>query len=102
MDTIYIRREGEVVLPVDVRITFQNGEVVNEKWDGAYRWVKYEYTRGWEVKQVEVDPFHKLALDVNYANNSWTRQPHQSAIIKWGSTLLFWIQNVLQLASVMA
>ena len=102
LNTIFIRREGEVVLPVEVRITFKNGEVVNEKWDGAYRWVKYEYTRKSEVKQVEVDPGHKLALDVNFANNSWTAEPDLSVVVKWSSTLLFWIQNVLHIASVVA
>jgi len=102
LNTVFIRREGEVVLPVDVRITFKNGEVVNEKWDGAYRWIKYEYIRKSEVKQVEVDPGHKLALDVNFTNNSWTAEPDQSVVVKWSSTLLFWIQNVLHLASVVA
>ena len=102
LDTVFIRREGEVMLPVDVRITFKNGEVINEKWDGVYRWVKYEYLRKSEVKQVEVDPGHKLALDVNFTNNTWTAEPDLSVVVKWSSTLLFWIQNVLHLASVVA
>ena len=102
LNTIFIRREGEAVLPVDVRIKFKNGEVVNEKWDGAYRWIKYEYVRKSEVQQVEVDPGHKLALDVNFTNNSWTSEPAGSVVVKWASTMLFWIQNVLHLASVVA
>ena len=85
-----------------MRITFKNGEVINEKWDGVYRWVKYEYVRKSEVKQVEVDPGHKLALDVNFTNNTWTAEPDLSVVVKWSSTLLFWIQNVLHLASVVA
>jgi len=102
LSKILIRRDGEAVLPVDIRITFKNGEVINEKWDGAYRWVKYEYTRRSEVKQVEVDPGHKLALDVNFTNNSWTSEPDLSVVFKWSSTLLFWIQNVLHLASMVS
>jgi len=100
LSKVYIRREGEAVLPVELRITFKNGEVVNEKWDGAYRWIKYEYTRKSEVKHVEVDPLHKLALDVNFANNSWTGDADNSVVFKWASTMLFWIQNALQIASV--
>ena len=102
LSKVFIRREGEAVLPVDIRITFKNGEVVNEQWDGAYRWVKYEYTKRSEVKQVEVDPGHKLALDVNLTNNSWTSRPKPSVILKWSSTLLFWIQNVLHMASMVS
>ena len=102
LNTVFIRREGEVALPVEILITFKNGEVVAEKWDGAYRWIKYEYTRKSEIKQVVVDPGHKLALDVNFTNNSWTAEPNPSVVIKWGSTLLFWIQNVLQFASMVA
>ena len=101
LNTVFIGREGEAIMPVDIRITFKNGEVVNEKWDGAYRWVKYEYTRQSKVKQVEVDPGHKLALDIDFANNSWTDEPDPSVLFKWTSTLLFWIQNGLQLSSVL-
>ncbi|HEY3742399.1 MAG TPA: M1 family metallopeptidase [Bryobacteraceae bacterium] len=100
LNTVFIRREGEVVLPVEVRVTFKNGEIVSEKWDGAYRWVKYEYVRKSEVKQVEVDPSRKLVLDVNFSNNSWTSEPDESVVVKWGSTMLFWIQNILHIASV--
>ena len=100
LSKIYVSREGEGVMPVDIRIVFKNGEVVNEKWDGAYRWVKFEYIRRSEVKQVEVDPKHKLELDVNFANNSWTAEPDESVTFKWASTLLFWVQNILHLASV--
>jgi hypothetical protein len=100
LSRIYIRREGEAVMPVDIRITFKNGEVINEKWDGAYRWIKFEYVKRSEVKQVEVDPGHKLALDVNFTNNSWTSEPDDSVTFKWASTMLFWIQNILHLASV--
>ena len=102
LNTVLIRREGEVELPVDIRITFKNGEIVNETWDGVYRWVKFEYTRKSEVKQVEVDPGHKLALDINFTNNSWTVEPDPSVTVKWTSTLLFWLQNILHLASVVA
>jgi hypothetical protein len=100
LSKIYISREGEAVMPVDIRIVFKNGEVVNEKWDGAYRWIKFEYVRRSEVKQVEVDPGHKLTLDVNFANNSWSSDPDESVTFKWASTLLFWVQNILHLASV--
>ena len=99
---IVIRREGEAILPVEVRITFKNGEIVNEHWDGAYRWVKYEFLRRSEVAKVEVDPGHKLALDVNFVNNSWAAEPDVRPMFKWSSTLLFWIQNVLHVASMVA
>lgn len=102
LNTVFIRREGEGELPVDIRITFKNGEIVNETWDGVYRWVKFEYTRKSEVKQVEVDPGHKLALDINFTNNSWTVEPDPGVTVKWTSTLLFWLQNILHLASVVA
>lgn len=96
---ILIRREGEAVLPVEVRIAFENGEVLNEKWDGEYRWVRYEYEKRSKVKTVEVDPGHKLTLDINFANNSWTAEPSEGALFKYSSTLLFWVQNLLHLVS---
>ncbi len=96
---ITIRREGEFIAPVDTKIVFENGEVLREKWDGQYRWVKYEYLRKSKLKSVEVDPERKLLLDINFTNNSHTDLPRVDTAAKWTSSLLFWVQNILLLAS---
>ncbi|RMH77412.1 MAG: M1 family peptidase, partial [Calditrichaeota bacterium] len=71
---ILIRRWGEARFPIEIKMTFANGEEVTESWDGQARWKEYEYIKPARLEKVEVDPEHKLALDVNYSNNSWIRE----------------------------
>lgn len=99
---VTVRREGEIVYPVDVVVTFENGEIEKRQWDGEYRWVKYEFVKPSKVSSVAVDPDHKLAADVNWSNNSWVQKNQTATTVKWTSTLLFWIQQMLQTASLIA
>ncbi|MFQ5603715.1 MAG: M1 family metallopeptidase [bacterium] len=95
--TVFVRRWGEAVFPVEVKVTFGDGETVMEQWDGKNRWARFDYVRGAKVSQVEVDPDHKLTLDVNFSNNSWIREPQaQKAAIKWASKWLIWLQNLME------
>lgn len=96
---VTIRRNGEVIFPVDIRIVFDDGEVVRKQWDGEYRWVKYDFQRPAKLKSVEVDPDHKIPLDVNFANNSYRLQVDSRVTAKWSAELLFWIQNLLEMVS---
>ena len=57
---VKLRREGETVFPVEVRMTLDSGEVIGRQWDGRDRWVKYEFTKASRVKRVEIDPEVKL------------------------------------------
>jgi hypothetical protein len=94
--TVVIRRYGDGVFPVDVRVTFSDGTKTSERWDGRDRWHAFRYRKAATVRAVEVDPDHVLLLDVNYTNNSWTSQPHASeAARKWSFRWLTWLEEVL-------
>jgi len=69
--TVVVRRYGEAIFPVDVLVTFANGEHVREHWDGRERWMSYVYERNAKVTTVVVDPDRVLLLDVNRTNNSY-------------------------------
>ncbi|HWR51690.1 MAG TPA: M1 family metallopeptidase [Bryobacteraceae bacterium] len=100
--TVRLRREGEAVVPVDVKVRFKNGETVWEKWDGKYRWTDLKVTKAAETESVEIDPGRKIVLDVSFANNSWTSKPAQAPFVKWTANLLFWAQNLLLFVSSLA
>ncbi len=94
---IYIRRWGEAIFPVEVKFTFENGEEVLEKWDGRERWTVFRFTKPAYLQTVAVDPAHKLVLDVNYTNNTWTRHPARViAGWKWASKWMIWLQNLME------
>jgi len=94
---VTVRRWGEAIFPVEVRITFSDGESVVENWDGRERSLRFSYRRPARVDAVEVDPRRVLVLDVNSTNNSWVRRPMASlASKKWASKWMIWLQNLLE------
>jgi hypothetical protein len=92
--TAIVRRQGEAIFPVDVVVSFEDGERVTEHWDGQSRWLAYTYVRPAAARSLQVDPDRVLLLDVNYTNNSFTRRPagHRAAR-KWTAMWLVWLQD---------
>jgi hypothetical protein len=93
---VTVRRLGEVKIPVEVLIVFENGEKVIEKWDGQYRWIRYQYEKPNKIKYAHVDPEHKLVLDINYTNNSKYRETKSFSSYKWASRWMFWLQHLME------
>ncbi len=73
--SVVVRRYGEAMFPVDVLVTFADGEKVTERWDGRDRWKLFTYDRSAKAATAQVDPNRVLLLDVNYTNNSRTLTP---------------------------
>ncbi|MPY88966.1 MAG: hypothetical protein GEU99_13690 [Luteitalea sp.] len=94
---VVVRRYGEATFPVDVVVTFADGQRVRERWDGRDRWRAYVYDdRPSQAVSVQIDPKRVLALDVNYTNNSWAAEPQaEVAARRWSLTWLTWLQNLL-------
>jgi hypothetical protein len=94
--TVVVRRYGEAMFPVDVLVTFANGERVTEKWDGLDRWTLYTYERDARAVSAQVDPDRVLLLDVNVTNNSMTLAPKTGgAARKAALTWMVWLQDCL-------
>ena len=93
---VIVRRYGEATFPVDVLVTFANGQRVTEHWDGRDRWKLYAYDRATAALSAQVDPNRVLLLDVNDTNNSKTLQPKgEAAATKWSLTWMVWLQECL-------
>ena len=94
--TVVARRYGEAIFPVDVLVTFANGERITERWDGRDRWKLYAYERPVRALSAQVDPNRVLLLDTNYTNNSKTLEPKSgTASTKWSMTWMVWLQDCL-------
>ncbi len=93
---LVVRRYGEAVFPVDVLVTFEDGQQVRERWDGRDRWRLYQYDRAARAVSAQVDPDRVLLLDIDYTNNSYTLKPRAAeAARKWSLAWLVWLQDVL-------
>ena len=100
---VVVQRLGGVRLPVEVRVAFTDGRVVNETWDGQYRWVRFRYHGPAKVRTADVDPYGKIALDVDPGNNSWSDNAPvaRRAATKWAMRWMFWLQNLLELQTLL-
>jgi hypothetical protein len=94
--TVVARRFGGAVFPVTVRVTFANGERLDESWAGRDRWQEFTYVRPVRAVSAEVDPNHVLLLDLNKTNNSKSLMPQASgAAAKWSLKWMVWLQDLL-------
>jgi hypothetical protein len=95
---VFLQRKEDFVMPVDVEIKFDNGEKVREHWDGVNRWTKFMYEKKAKVESAEIDPDHKIQLDRNDFNNSFTREEPAKARSKLMNYWLFatqWLGQAL-------
>src|SRR5204862_7854279 len=93
---LVVRRYGDAVLPVEVLVTFSDGQQVRERWDGRDRWRLYRWERPVRATTAQGDPGRTLLLDVNATNNSWTLEPQaHAAARKWSAHWFVWLQDAL-------
>jgi len=92
---VVVRRLGEVVIPVDVVIELEDGERIEQIWDGKERWLKIEMETDSEIKSAIIDPENKIALDINVNNNSLTARSSDSVRMKLSTQCLFWLETLM-------
>ena len=96
---VVVERRGEFIHPVTIEFVFEDGESVRYEWDGRSRWKKYVEVRQAKLVSAEVDPDHLLALDVDPLNNSIRLKKNRKPAAKMITHLVFWLQNLFQLTS---
>ena len=93
--TVVARRLGAAQFPVDVLVTFANGEQVRETWDGLARWHQITVDKPFKAVSAQVDPERVLLLDTRYTNNSRTLAPAaDEAATKWSLKWMVWLQDL--------
>ena len=94
--TVVARRLGAGQFPVDVMVTFENGEQARVKWDGRPRWQQFTFDRPSKAVSAQVDPERVLVLDTYVTNNSQTLAPAgDAAASKWSLRWMVWLQDLL-------
>jgi Peptidase family M1 domain len=94
--TLVVRRFGDGILPVDVRVVFENNEDILLQWNGRDTWKLFQIDRPVRAVSAQVDPDRTLILDVNYTNNSRSLAPKtELAARKWSLVWLIWLQDHL-------
>ena len=91
---IELRRLGEVVVPVEVEVTFEDGSMDRFRWNGKDALMKKTY--GKKVVSCHIDPERLVFVDIDRLNNSYTLAKDNWPTRKVGVKTIFWIQNILQ------
>ncbi len=93
--TVVVRRLTAGQFPVDVLVTFSNGEQAREAWNGQGRWQVFTFDRPVKAVSAQIDPERRLLLDTNYTNNSKTLEPATDrAATKWTLRWMVWLQDL--------
>ncbi|MFI5182158.1 MAG: M1 family metallopeptidase [Thermoanaerobaculia bacterium] len=66
---VVVGRAGDLLLPVDVLLTFENGQTWRTTWDGTTKWLRLKTLYESKLAQVVVDPDGKILLDRDPFNN---------------------------------
>jgi len=93
---VIVRRLGEIIMPVEVLIHFEDGREVLKKWNGKERSFEFNFKSGYKIDWVKIDPKNKILIDVNLANNKQVIKQNTQPMKKFTIKFLFWIQNIIQ------
>ncbi len=96
---VVVVRKGELIFPQEILIVFEDGEEVQEEWDGRDRWTRFIYYKPVQLRSAQLDPEKKILLDINHLNNSMTRKPDRISPLKCALDMMLKFQKLLTVIS---
>jgi len=89
-------RRGDLAFPVVVRLTYEDGRVENQIWDGVSERLDVEARDG-TLARAEVDPDRLVAVELDSTDNGFVIDPSPSPILALGARVLALVQSTLQI-----
>jgi hypothetical protein len=99
LSKVELQRKGDWIFPVELVVTFEDGSSKILSWSGKEGTKIFEFSGPSKVLSAQIDPQHKIGLDVDWNNNSLTLQPETASLWKYAAKAIFWIQNLFQTLS---
>ena len=96
LSEVVVHRKGDFVFPVTMVARFDNGETIREQWDGRDRWHRWQWEKKAKLVSAEIDPDHRILLDLNLFNNSYVVEEDRRATNKLGMYMTIAIQWLAQ------
>jgi hypothetical protein len=94
-DSATIGREGNLRIPTELLVTFDDGSTILEQWDGATPEQTWTYPDRPEIRSAELDPDLKIALDIRWSDNGLSRRPYLGSWAALTTRILYTIQDLL-------
>jgi hypothetical protein len=93
---VVVKRLGDFIFPVEISCTFDNGDTLKENWDGADTVHVLNYYTKSRLSKAQIDPKHRILLDLNWSNNGMLLRKNYSATIRhWLQTMKLYQQALL-------
>ena len=92
---VSVYRLGNVVMPVEILVHFDNGKDTLVTWDGKERTFNLKFDMPQRVIWAKVDPEQKIYMDLNFNNNSYTTKPNGTPFKKYMTKFIFWVENII-------
>ena len=92
---VTVARQGDLVVPTEVLVTFADGSTLLEPWDGEETEVTFTYDGRPPVRSAEVDPQRKVVIDLRWADNGLSRRLEVAPWLALVTRLLYYLQNML-------
>jgi hypothetical protein len=92
---VTVARQGDLIIPTEVLVTFADGSPVLEPWDGVEVEATFTYPDRPPVRSAEVDPERKIVVDLHWADNGLSRGLEISPWLALVTRMLYTIQNAL-------
>lgn len=99
LSQVVIQRYGDWIFPVEVLITFEDGNTKLLHWSGEEGSKIFKFTGNSKVISAQIDPKQKILLDINLNNNSLSVKTENAPLWKITAKVIFWIQNIFQTIS---
>jgi aminopeptidase N len=96
-NTVWISREEDGKIPVEVQFIFSNGDTLMKTWDGQAVAKKFEFLVPAKITEVQIDPERKIYIDINWTNNSWRKKQKFSWVYYLRNRSLFFLQNIFMM-----
>lgn len=93
--SVTVARQGDLIIPTEVLVTFADGSTVLEPWDGVEAEATFTYPDRPPVRSAEVDPERKIVVDLRWADNGLSRGLEISPWLALVTRMLYTIQNAL-------
>ena len=87
-----IKRLGEMILPTEIKVVFEDKTHQIIHWDGKDRTKTFHLKK--KIQFVKLDPETKNWMDLNLINNSLATQDPSLFASKFAAKMLFWMQQL--------
>jgi hypothetical protein len=93
--SLMVQRQGKLIVPTEIEVTFQDGSTELIPWDGAQAQTTLEYPDRPTIRQAVVDPQQKILVDLRWSDNGLSRRMDIASWLDVNARILYQIQNIL-------